>query len=203
MEKQHCTDQDLINGVRTGCPASFCEITKRYGNSMYSYILRIVKNEDDAKDILQEAYIRIYNHLAGHKPVTIAESGTIQAWVQRIIANLCIDHFRKQKCKPVMVSVDVYPDTDNVFNLADYKNTGAGMDVIDAMYQAMTYLTDAERKTIVMHYFQGMLFREIAESCNISINTVLGRTRRAKEKILFHMRLLLPGKSFPKKKATA
>ncbi len=70
----------------------FEELYKRYAPMLYRTAFRMVKNDADALDIVQEAFIRIYNNMDRFR-----KESNIKTWMYRIVMNLCYDHFRRRK----------------------------------------------------------------------------------------------------------
>lgn len=85
-------DRTLIERCMRNDAAAFDEVVSRYKNKVYSYVLRMIGGEQDAEDVTQEVFIRMYTSLASFR-----SQASLNTWLFRIASNLCIDHYRRGK----------------------------------------------------------------------------------------------------------
>ena len=138
----------------------FYEITK---SDVYAFILSIIKNKEDAEDIFQEVYIKVYEgadmYQAYGKPL---------AWLLTIAKNLC---YMKLRGKEETV------DIDDMYNLS---NEVENKLILKAIFENVS---DEERNIIVLHIVNGLKHREIAKILDLSLSTVLSKYHRAIKKL--------------------
>jgi len=177
MSINSITDERLIRLYIRGEESSLNILINRYRTRISGFILSKVRNVDIAEDIFQETFIKVIKTLRVGK---YNEQGKFLPWVMRIAYNLCIDHFRSIKKQKFVRSRDDF----DVFNLI--KDTSVSEEdkliqkkILDDVKLLIDRLPDAQKKVLKMRYYADMSFHEIAESCNISINTALGRMRYA------------------------
>ena len=177
MSINSITDERLIRLYIRGEEPFLNILINRYRTRISGFILSKVRNVDIAEDIFQETFIKVIKTLRVGK---YNEQGKFLPWVMRIAYNLCIDHFRSIKKQTFVRSRDDF----DVFNLI--KDTSVSEEdkfiqkkILDDVKLLIDKLPDAQKKVLKMRYYADMSFQEIAESCDISINTALGRMRYA------------------------
>lgn len=168
-------DHALVQLYENGTDQAFDIILSRHGNSVYSYILFLVKNQEDADDIFQETFARAITSIRDHRYQTTGDFG---AWLIRIAHNLSIDHTRRSS------SAMQKRFTQAVIEDATYMEEGQERTIIDqqnnsTLQKMLSYLPEAQQEIVYMRYYQDLSFREISQKKGISINTALGRMRYA------------------------
>jgi len=168
-------DTQLILAFQDGNCHALEALIKRYKDKLFSSILFIVKDKYLAEDLFQETFVRIIDTLRSKR---YNEEGKFLPWAMRIAHNLCVDHFRKVKRTPPIVT----NDNADIFDLIVVVNENAEQTIIrnqgyDRVHRMLAMLPDEQREVIVLRHFGDMSFKEIAEVTNCSINTALGRMR--------------------------
>ncbi|HNP22362.1 MAG TPA: sigma-70 family RNA polymerase sigma factor [Panacibacter sp.] len=169
------SDTELILSFQEGNSIALETLINRYKDKLFSSILFIVKDKYLAEDLFQETFVRIIDTLRSRR---YNEEGKFLPWAMRIAHNLCVDHFRKVKRTPAIVT----SDNQNVFDALVLVNDNAEQKMIrqqgyDRMHRMLSALPDEQREVIVLRHFGEMSFKEIAAVTNCSINTALGRMR--------------------------
>lgn len=172
------TDENLVKAYAKGSNEAFDTLLKRYKDRIYSYIFRVVKNDDTANDIFQETFVKAIMTI---KQGRYTENGKFPAWITRIAHNLIIDFYRQEKSEN-MQSTDL--EDVNVLNRKELcESTIEDIMVADQITsdvkQLISELPDLQREVLNMRYYQNLSFKEIAELTGVSINTALGRMRYA------------------------
>ena len=193
MKKSNLSDNELIEAYLSGNTAAVAEIVNRYKRKVYTYIYYRIRNKEIVADLFQETFIKVFNSLNENK---YFDEGKFPAWILRIAHNLVVDYIRKEsrlKC----VNVDSYDyDLLNNKKISD-KNTEEAIveqEINADIRKLLDYLPEPQREVVIMRYFFGMSFKEIAEETNVSINTALGRMRYALlnlKKIIKHNNIIL------------
>lgn len=172
------TDEQLVKAYAQGSNEAFDTLLRRHKDRIFSYIFRIVKNEDIANDIFQETFVKAILTI---KQGRYTENGKFPAWISRIAHNLIIDYYRQEKSENLQ-SADI-EDID-VLNRKDLCEATIEDVLVSSQIQQdvkniITYLPDLQREVLEMRYYKNMSFKEIAEATGVSINTALGRMRYA------------------------
>jgi len=171
---------------------AFSEIVGRYERFVYSTVFAELKNTDDAFDVSQEVFIRLYNAAGGFR----CES-TLKTWLYRMCKNCAYDYMRKYY-KHRAVSLTYKDAEEETTEDADIVSDTTPEDEllrkekIQAVRNAVLELPEEQREVIVLREFQNMQYSEIAVMLGISEGTVKSRISRAREhlkKILENFRL--------------
>lgn len=170
-------DKALIDRYLNGSEAALETLINRYKSKIYTHVIILVKDRETAEDIFQDTFIKVINTL---KTGRYNEEGKFLPWVIRIAHNLAIDHFRKVKKMPMSRSDEDY----DIFGTVSLSDNSIEHDIVqDQIYSDVRKLVDLlpeeQRQVVIMRHYQGMSFKEIAETTNVSINTALGRMRYA------------------------
>ncbi|MCD0488117.1 sigma-70 family RNA polymerase sigma factor [Pedobacter sp. MC2016-14] len=178
MKLQLDSDQDLVTLYINGDESVLEELIRRHKSKIYTSIYLLVKDQYLAEDIFQDTFIKVINTLRSGK---YNEEGKFLPWVLRISHNLVIDHFRKEKRSPVMVSAD---DDNDVLSMVPIHEESAEDRILrNQTYtdlQAMIHLLPEDQKEVlIMRHYADLSFKEIADLTAVSINTALGRMRYA------------------------
>lgn len=172
------TDDQLVGLYLEGNNAAFDTLLLRHQAKVYSYIIRIVKNEEVANDIFQDTFIKIIMTL---KQGRYTETGRFGAWLTRIAHNLIIDYYRQEKSEGSVSTDDENLQLLNRRDLCD--DNIEDLMVNDQIRADIRRIVDAlpapQRDVVMMRFFNDMSFKEIAEATGVSINTALGRMRYA------------------------
>lgn len=174
--QQSLTDTQLILHFQDGNCSALETLIARYKDKLFSSILFLVKDKFLAEDLFQETFLRIIDTLRSRR---YNEEGKFLPWAMRIAHNLCVDHFRKVKRTPTIITQDK-KDIFDVIHVASNDHAEQRMikdQSYDRVHQMLDKLPEEQREVIVLRHFGDMSFKEIAETTHCSINTALGRMR--------------------------
>lgn len=150
---------------------TFRAIVKEYERSLYFHIRRLVVSHDDAKDILQDTFIKAFRSLW-----TLRKESGLRPWLYRIATNSALDFLKK---RAGLVSLEE--------NFANAIADGSGSDTIQnaeiALHKALLKLPDKQRLVFCLRYFDEMPYDDIAKITGMSENTLKVNYHLAKEKI--------------------
>ena len=172
MNVQVLSDQVLLNHYLSGDQSAISKLIERHSRRVRDYINMMVKDRDVAEDIFQETFI---------KAVRVIDDGKFLSWVLRIAHNQVIDYFRAQRQNKAVTEAEAGYDVLGSLRFAE-RNVEDAMvsEQIERDVRALVELLPAEqREVVMMRYFAGLSFKDIAEQTDVSINTALGRMRYA------------------------
>jgi RNA polymerase sigma factor (sigma-70 family) len=161
----------LIDECRKGSRNAQFELYKLYANAMYNVALRIVNDDAEAEDVLQEAFLDAFNRLSDFRQET-----TFGLWLKQIVINRAINYLRKRKAE--FVSIDEVDVADEPTR--DEEETQLKVETIKA---AMNELADGYRVVLTLYLFEGYDHEEIAHILKITENTSRSQYMRAKRKL--------------------
>lgn len=172
---------DIINRVRSGDTEAFEALVIEHQSKVYGLALKMTGNEEDARDLAQEAFIRAYTSLAGFR----AES-KFSVWLYRLTSNLCIDFLRGKKRRPT-VSMTSEDDEDEELDIPDERHTPEleleRAETRESIQRGLNSLSDDFRQILLMREIAGMSYSEISKELNLEEGTVKSRIFRARKKL--------------------
>lgn len=164
---------DLIDRCRQGDRAAYYELYKLYSRSMYNVGYRIVNNQEEAEDVLQEAFISAFSNLENYRG-----DSAFGAWLKRIVINKAINHLQKKKMERL-------PDNDrwDVKEEEEVDFEEGFPFTVEKVKGAIEKLPDGYRSVLTMYLFEGYDHAEIGEVLSISESTSKSQFNRAKKKL--------------------
>jgi RNA polymerase sigma-70 factor (ECF subfamily) len=156
----------------------FEQIILRHKNKLSAYIRRYIPDVALVEDILQDTFIKVFQSI---KAGNYSENGKFIFWVMRIAHNLIIDHFRLIK-QMNTISNDNYES--DLFNLKRFAEGNIEDDMITRQIHQdvrniISHLDEDQKEVVILKFYEGLSFKEIANKTKVSINTALGRMRYA------------------------
>lgn len=178
MNVQKLSDQMLLQNYLQGDRSAISTLIDKHSRRVRDYIRMMVKDNDVADDIFQETFIKVVNTIDQGR---YSDNGKFLSWVLRIAHNKVIDYFRAQKQTPSVSESSSGYDILGTLRFAERTVEDRIIaDQIDADIKALVeMLPDEQREVVLLRYFSGLSFKEIAEQTGVSINTALGRMRYA------------------------
>ena len=178
MNTQLLSDQVLLNRYLSGDRSAISQLIDRHSTRVRDYIRMMVRDRDVADDILQETLIKVVRVIDEGR---YADTGKFLSWVLRIAHNQVIDYFRSQKGSRTVSEAEAGYNVLGTLRFAERTVEDRMVDEqIEADVRRLSdCLPEEQREVVVMRYYAGMSFQEIAEQTEVSINTALGRMRYA------------------------
>lgn len=163
-------EQELMSKIASGEKDAFHQLYQDAAQSVYGFALSIVKNKQDAEDILQETFIKIRENAASYK-----SRGKLMAWILTIARNQAMDKLRSyQKIS--------YCEDEVLENIPDFSNI-CDIELRLTLQEAFCILTDDERQILLLHAVSGLKHREIAALLHKPLASVLSRYHRSLKKL--------------------
>ncbi|WP_250278510.1 RNA polymerase sigma factor [[Clostridium] colinum] len=171
MNIKNLTDYELVQKCLNGEKDYFSEIISRHKNLVYSVVLRMVNNQDDANDLAQEVFIKIYKNLDKYFP-----DFKFSTWIVKITTNHVIDYRRKKKYETV-------PMDEIEYKLISEKSPEQNCLEKEErlmLNQLLNNLPDIYKVPIVLYHQQGLSYQEIADTINEPLSKVKNRIFRGR-----------------------
>ncbi len=162
------SETDLIQGCINGNRQMQELLYQKYSSKMYGVCLRYSGNVEDANDLLQEGFIKIFKNL-----IKFRREGSFEGWIRRIFVNTSIEHFRKKIKLYNVTEVQENTIEDYDLNILD---TLAEKDVISLVNE----LSPGYKTVFNMHVIEGYSHKEIADILGINEGTSKSQLARAK-----------------------
>ena len=190
------SDTSLIERCQRNDVAAFNEIVGRYKNKIYNYIYRMVGNSEDAEDLTQEVFVKMYVALDSFR-----NQSSLSTWLYRIAGNLCIDAHRKSSRRdagfggsvtsldgPVVTdSGDDGPSRDVADNTFEPAKILAQVELDAHIQVALSKLPEKMRTVVVLHDIEGLQYEEIADVVDCPLGTVKSRLFNARTSLRQHL----------------
>src|SRR5882757_5736253 len=182
MNYSSADDDALVKAARQGELAAFEELVFRHRDQIYARAFSMTRQEDDAVDLSQEAWIKGWQRLDQFK----GES-SFTTWMTRITINLCLDHLRKQK-RHRADSIEEMEEEGGVERQMPVVsvNPAAGLERAELRRKidgALGQLSAEHRTVLVLHEFEDMDYKTIAKTVGCSMGTVMSRLFYARRKM--------------------
>ena len=185
-------DIQLIARARAGDERAFRSLLDKYERPVFSICMRMVRNRDEATDLAQESFIKVFTMLERYNPTYAFSS-----WLFKITSNLCIDYLRKRRIEtyPMDDPIDGEkgeiqrqyesgePDPDTVFDRKEK---------MSRLNEAIEALPDHYRVMLILRHQENLSYEEIASTLEIPLGTVKARIHRAREMLKTNLK----GKEF-------
>jgi len=178
-------EKEIIQRVLGGDKNAFEGLVLVNQKNVYNLALKMTRNEEDALDISQEAFVKAFRQLRNFRG-----DSRFSVWLYRLTYNLCIDFLRKKKPESNVVSLNYEDDSGDItpLEIPDLRNLPEDSTIRSEMRKNITdsikELPLKHRKVIAMREIAGMSYDEIAKTLNINVGTVKSRLARARLKLI-------------------
>ena len=184
-------DSILVERAQKDDDAAFAELVRRHERRVYNICYRMLGNEDDASEALQDAFLRAYHFLKKFKG-----KSSFYTWLYRIATNVCLTRLRKRKTalagafeetdgtgevrrrKTILVSSDVIGDIPDASQSPE--RLVRQKELREALNQAVDELPADFRSVVVLRDFEGLSNREVSKVLNLSVPAVKSRLHRGR-----------------------
>jgi RNA polymerase sigma-70 factor (ECF subfamily) len=164
----------ILTRCKDGDALAWEALVRQFQGRIYGMALHYTGNKEDARDLAQEVFVRIYQNIETCKPDIFVP------WIIRIARNVCIDHLRRRRARPQGPSMDIK-------ELADLPSHGSTPEQNwqesarkQLIRRALMELTGLNREIIILKEMQGLKLEEIAALLGVPLGTIKSRSNRAR-----------------------
>ncbi len=186
------TDEDLIERFQGGDVYAFDLIVKRYKEQLLNFVYRFVGNQEEAEDIVQETFLRVYRKRHAYK--RIAKFST---WIYTIAGNLSRTELRRRKRRKLFSVTDMgFEDRDYEISDEEY-NPESEVDGVmqeEIIHKEINNLSPKFREVIILRDVQELSYEEISKIIKVPIGTVKSRVNRGRLKLQSQLKYLMKKK---------
>ena len=158
------TDTYYIQRIQAGDVACFACLLDKYSRPINSLILKVVQNQEEAEELAQDTFMKVFKNLASFKG-----DCSFSTWIYRIVVNTSLDMLRRKKKETPTEEMPETPTEDHYQDL-DLK-------------QMINRLDDKSRTVIILRYFEDLKLEDIADIVGENLNTVKARLYRTLKKL--------------------
>ena len=191
LDIPNAADDELVRSAQKGNMAPYEELVHRHRDKIYARAFSMLRNEEEALDVSQEAWVKGWQRLKQFQ-----RNSSFTTWMTRICINLCLDFLRKRKRQQTDSLDQMEEEAGGVERRMDVEDYNPTEEMerselrkeIDAAMEKLSY---EHRTVLVLHEFERMEYKEIAKSMQCSIGTVMSRlfyARRRLAKILISLK---------------
>lgn len=178
----------LIERCKKGDESAYRALLKKYENSVHSICYRMVRNTEEARDIAQDVFVKVFNMLDRYNP-----HYAFSSWLFKITANLCIDSIRKRRASFISFDEPVQQEEGSIPRQFESPGRNPEEVVIDRQHgsmvsEAIETLPEHYRIIILLRHQEQLAYEEIAEQLQIPLGTVKARIHRAREMLKNRLR---------------
>jgi RNA polymerase sigma-70 factor, ECF subfamily len=174
-------ERELIQQCKQGVISAFDKLVERYEKRVFNFAYRMAGNYDDANDVAQEAFIRVFNSIN-----TFRGDANFSTWLYRIVTNVYLDE-RKRAKSHLHTPLDDYIELEENTVTRQVEDTGPSPEDLveqsernDLLQKAIGSLPDYQRIMVALYHTESRSYEEIAEIMNLPIGTVKSRLNRAR-----------------------
>lgn len=179
------SDEQLLTRVARGQRRALEVLFRRYRLIAYRVAFRLLGNEADALDAVQEGFIKALTHLGGFQG-----RSSFKTWLLRVVGNAALDLARQRRRREALsLNARAGNDVDSLHPLTE-SDPAAGLERADLrklLGEALAVLPEAQRRTFVLYADAGLSYRQVAEVLGISVGTVMSRLFYARQKLRAHI----------------
>lgn len=161
----------LIERIAEGDELALRELYQRHGGIIYSLILKILGHAQEAEEVLQDVFVRVWRHAPNYR----ADRSQVFTWMVLISRRLCFDRLRTRRHRPVAVELEEVPTLGIEEDIRDHVWHG---ELRTQLLDRLRHLPEDQRQCLEMAFFQGLTQIEIASRLKQPLGTVKARIRR-------------------------
>ena len=191
-EESVLEDKDLARRIKRGDDLAFSELVQKYERRIRSTAIGIIRNKEEAEEVAQEVFIRIYRHIDSY-----IEDCPLYTWMHKITYNLCIDFYRRTKRRKLVdLGFDESGESITVediegrlgevewhTNFRQPESEIDGKKVRETIAESLECLSPAHRMAITLRDVEEFSYQEIAEIMECNVGTVMSRIFHARKNL--------------------
>jgi len=172
-------DKELFEKIQDGDPRAFDSLAIKISPELYGFILRMVQNENDAKDILQDTLVRVWE-----KRHQFRGTSTVKTWIYRIAINLSYTHLKRRQrwgtalldeVKSLVSGSDPQQETEQLFQS-------------EMLERSLSSLTPRQKAVVMARIYEDLPFAEISKALGCSVNAAKVHFHEGKKRIESYMK---------------
>jgi RNA polymerase sigma-70 factor, ECF subfamily len=175
------SDEQLLARWSRGEREALEELFQRYHSVAYRVAYRLLGNEADALDAVQDGFVKVLAHMRGFQG-----RSSFKTWLLRVMSNASLDLGRQRGRREALSMDGLAPQDREVLEPPVVGDPASGLeraDLREQLQQALAKLPEAQRRTFVLHAEADLSYREVADVLGISIGTVMSRLYYARQKL--------------------
>ena len=169
------TDDQIKTVAKTNRRAAMEATIQKFREPLLYHAICIVKDEDEAYDLVQEVFIR-----AIREPRLFNEDFRIKAWLYRVTTNLCFNNVRNRKRRTAILNAAKMQDRKEADQISQIFHGQRQVEILKSLEK----LTEDHQKILLLRYYDDLSYSDIAHVLQIKLGTVMSRLSRARNRLL-------------------
>jgi RNA polymerase sigma-70 factor, ECF subfamily len=179
-------DADLVERCLGGDRAAWDSLVRRYWKRVFKIAYRFVARVDEAEDLTQEIFVRLFKALGSYD-----RRASFETWLTRISRNLCIDHYRRRRREDERFTDEIDPDAIPLDELVSRPDAMLEQnDQVSIVRRALAKLPATYRKPVALRDIHELSYEEIADRLQLPEGTVKSRINRGRRELARQLRSL-------------
>ena len=181
------SDAELAKGCLAGDHAAWETIVRRHHQRIYNLAYRFTGRFDEAEDLTQEIFLKVYRSLSSYRP----ESGALITWIVRVARNHMIDHYRKfkvERSRTGPLEVEYEKAEENPPRYAGPAEALEKRELSERVHRALLRVSEDLREAVILRDLEEFSYEEIAEMLKVPVGTVKSRINRGRAELARIMR---------------
>mgnify|MGYP006096731767 FL=1 len=182
MRVKKLEEKSLIKNLKAKNEEAFKILVEKYKDLVYSTIIPIIQNIDDADDLTQEVFIQIYKSIKNFK-----EKSSLSTWIYKISISKAYEHLRyKKRKKRFSILVNIFREDDSLIDIPDFHHPGIQLEQKEnakILFDAIEKLPDNQKKAYILKNIQGLSYKKISDIMEKSVASVESILFRAKNNL--------------------
>lgn len=168
-------EMQLVEGCINQSRKSQEEVFSKLYGRLYSICMRYSDDPDEAKDVLQNGFIKVFKGIENYKG-----DGSFEGWIKRIVVNTAIDNYRRKKVKPVITDSDLTDKIGQTTAEEEESDSIYNQVPVSVITESVQRLSPAYRTVFNLYVMEGHKHNEIAEMLDISVGTSKSNLSKAR-----------------------
>jgi len=176
-------DARILRGLRSGIEGAYEELIERYEQQVFGMVYRLLGNQSDASDVVQEVFLKVFRGVASFR-----EQSSLRTWIYRIAVHEAYNHRRwfARHCRMEVSMEEHGSEQSNFLDLTPDPGRSPFELAVDSeartmIEQALTKINPVFRTAVVLRDVQNLSYEEIADILQVSLGTVKSRILRGRE----------------------
>jgi len=178
----HTTDAELVKECLAGNHAAWETIVRQHTPRVYNLAYRFTGRFDEAEDLTQEIFLKVYRTLNSYRP----ESGALVTWIVRVGRNHIIDHYRKfktERTRTDSLEVEYEKAEENPARYASPAEALEQLELSERVHQALLRISEDLREAVILRDLEEFTYEEIADMLKLPLGTVKSRINRGRAEL--------------------
>jgi RNA polymerase sigma-70 factor (ECF subfamily) len=188
------SDAEIIEQARLGDPLAWEKLVVRYSKRIYNLCYRFVERTDQAEDLTQDVFVKVFRNLNNYKP----ETGSFVTWLMSVSRNLLIDHYRQSRDERVTISASA--DEEQEQSLLDTLPTSTPspevemdrLEKVATLRKGLSKLSPELREAVILRDIEELSYQEIGAMLGIPDGTVKSRINRGRIELARYLQKFKP-----------